>query len=72
MEDKDVFNMSVTERNTGNYLSCSNDMEIILRGKGLWKFVAPAVMTANEVRDQQEMNSGAATNLDSGSELKRI
>lgn len=63
MEDKDVLDLRITELNAGSYLRCSNDMEIILNGKGLWKFVAPAVTTANKAEDQQERNSGAATNL---------
>lgn len=39
MEDKDLSKFRVKLLNATKYFAWSNDMEIIFRGKGLWKFV---------------------------------
>lgn len=39
MDDKENFKFRVNLLDSNNYFSWSNDMEIILRGRGLWKFV---------------------------------
>lgn len=52
MEEKDLFKFRVTPLSADNYFSWSNDMQVILLGKGLWEYVvstddASATMTTN-------------------------
>lgn len=37
----DAFKMNVGALKITNYYSWSNELEVVLRGKGIWKFVDP-------------------------------
>lgn len=43
MDDRDHFKFRVTPLTAENYFAWSNDIEVVLRGKGLWKYVKPDV-----------------------------
>ena len=46
-EDKDVFKFRVFPWTANIYFAWSKDKEIVLRGRGIWKFVDEDEMMAN-------------------------
>lgn len=40
VDERNLFTLTVALLTAGLYYSWSKDMEIVFRGKGLWKFVA--------------------------------
>lgn len=55
IEEKDPFKFRVNPLTANNYFAWSNDMEIVLRGKGLWKYVDDVDLENGQNEDEEEV-----------------
>lgn len=66
ISDKEGFKFRLSLLNAENHFTWSHVMEVVLRGRGFWKFVDPSVRSENS-----EAYEGAITSLTEADETKR-
>lgn len=62
-EKYDPFKMRVKPLTANNYFVWSNEMEIILRGKGLWEFVSESAEASDEEGVDLEVGPNRKRNI---------
>lgn len=67
-DEKNMLKFQIKKLKADNYFAWSNDMEVILKGKGLWKYVVNAATTDNASKDTQGVER--ATDAEASTKMK--